>query len=207
MDTLTLRGALKAHTGALHERLEASLDLTGSGLDRERYATMMARFHGFYAPLEPALLGADWPDHGVRYAERLKTPSLRRDLAAFGMTPEAIDALPVCEALPRVDTAARRLGCLYVLEGSTLGGQFLTRHFATALGLTPDTGCAFFSGYGPATGPRWAAFVKLLDALDTPDTRAEALDAALETFERLEAWMVGAREASVPRAASAVEAQ
>ena len=96
---------------------------------------------------------------------------------------------------------------MYVLEGSTLGGQFLTRHFATALSLTPDTGCAFFSGYGPATGPRWAAFVKLLDALDAPENRAETLDAALETFERLEAWMVSAREAHAPQAATAVEAR
>ncbi|MNS34629.1 Heme oxygenase [compost metagenome] len=206
MDTLTLRGALKAHTGALHERLEAGLDLTGPHLDRERYAAMMARFHGFYAALEPALLEAAWPDHGVVYAERLKTPALRRDLAAFGTTPDAVDQLPVCEALPRVDTPARRLGCMYVLEGSTLGGQFLSRHFATALGLTPETGCAFFSGYGPATGPRWAAFVKLLDALDSPDTRAEALEAALETFEKLEAWMVGSPGAAVPQAATAVEA-
>jgi heme oxygenase len=196
MDTLTLRAALKSHTGALHERLEAGLNLTGPGLDRGRYAELMARFHGFYAPLEPALLDAEWPDYGVSYAERLKTPAIQRDLSAFGLTPEAIDSLPVCEALPRVDTPARRLGCLYVLEGSTLGGQFLTRHFATALGLTPETGCAFFSGYGAATGPRWATFVKLLDALDTPDTRTEALDAALETFERLEAWMVGASQAA-----------
>lgn len=205
MDTLTLRAALKAHTGTLHERLEAGLDLTGPGLDRGRYAELMARFYGFYAPLEPVLLDAHWPDHGVSYAERLKTPALRRDLAAFGLAPDAIDALPVCTALPRVDTPARRLGCLYVLEGSTLGGQFLTRHFSAALGLTPETGCAFFSGYGPATGPRWAAFVRLLDALDTPEVRDQALDAALETFERLEAWMVGERQAHAPQAASAAE--
>ena len=52
------------------------------------------------------------------------------------------------------------------------------------------SGCAFFSGYGRETGPRWGAFVAALDALDTPAVRAEAPTAALETFETLEAWLL-----------------
>jgi heme oxygenase len=51
---------------------------------------------------------------------------------------------------------------LYVIEGATLGGRIITRQLQTQLGLKPESGGAFFDGYGAQTGPYWKAFCTML---------------------------------------------
>lgn len=75
-----------------------------------------------------------------------------------------------------------RLGMLYVLEGSTLGGQVLCRHLADRLQLQPHQ-LRYLAGHGRATGARWRATCALLKAaLSTPALRAQAGAAASATF-------------------------
>lgn len=75
-----------------------------------------------------------------------------------------------------------RLGTLYVLEGSTLGGQVLCRHLAHRLQLQPHQ-LGYLTGHGRATGARWRATCALLEAaLSTPALRAQAGAAAAVTF-------------------------
>lgn len=186
----TLRQALKAETDARHRRLETRLDLLGAHLDEAAYRQLLERFYGFYVALEPALAAsATWMEFGVAYADRLKRPRLESDLAALGASKDEIAALPRCEVLPEVATAERAIGCMYVIEGSTLGGQVLSRHFASSIGVSPERGGAFFAGYGPETGARWGAFTRLLAAFDEAEWQREAIEAACETFDRLEAWL------------------
>jgi heme oxygenase len=77
-----------------------------------------------------------------------------------------------------------------VLEGATLGGQIITRHLQTHLGLTPESGTAFFHGYGPETGPRWKSFVS---GLRTEAQKVNADDGIIEnanlTFETIAQWL------------------
>ena len=86
------------------------------------------------------------------------------DLKALGATPDFLARAPLCRELPDVASSARLFGCLYVIEGATLGGQVITRHLHTHLGLTPACGASFFSGYGAQTGSRWKAVGALLNA-------------------------------------------
>jgi heme oxygenase len=53
---------------------------------------------------------------------------------------------------------------LYVLEGSTLGGQILTRQIHDQLGFTPEYGCQFFSRYGPRVYEMWKTFGQKAEA-------------------------------------------
>lgn len=84
---------------------------------------------------------------------------LARDLAALDVAPVRMPVPPT----PRLECAAA-LGALYVLEGASLGGRVIARHVADALALTPDTGLAFFCGYGDATGEMWRRFGAALEA-------------------------------------------
>jgi heme oxygenase len=186
--TTGLRAALKAETAAVHARLEDALDLLGPSMDRDAYRRVLERFYGYYAALEPVLAEAG-ASTGMAGAERAKAPRLAADLAALGLTEAAIAALPRCAALPALDSPGAAWGCLYVVEGSTLGGQLMARHYGQTLGVTPEAGCSFFSGYGRETGARWGAFVTALDAHDTAEVRAQAPAAALDTFHTLARWM------------------
>lgn len=182
---------LKCETRTEHERLEHRLDLLHDNVTGERYSALLQGFFGFYAPLEMRLLHRpEW--HALQFdvTQRRKVWLLRRDLQSRGLSSQQIDALPVCSALPDVSTFAQTLGCLYVLEGSTLGGQILARHFARVLDIDAEHGAAFFCSYGEHVGAMWKSFGQMLsEQASTPAVENEMIGAARTTFETLEAWL------------------
>jgi heme oxygenase len=98
--------------------------------------------------------------------------------------------------LPRLDTAARALGCLYVTEGSTLGGQQLARALDGILPPGP-TGRRFLLGHGARHGAMWRGCCAALERCGAdPAERAAMLDAAAETFAAFEAWFAPAAGAA-----------
>lgn len=187
---------LKAQTSALHERLEGALDLLNAELTMSDYRRLLKGFYGFYQPLETGLqpFAACLEASGMRPAARRKLPSLRRDLLSLGLKDGEILALPLCAYTPQVEDVAAALGCMYVTEGATLGGQLLTRHFAAKFALTRENGCAFFGGYGPLTGARWREFGAALEEFAHRAGGEETMVAAARaTFTTLETWLMETR--------------
>ncbi|MDF0733610.1 biliverdin-producing heme oxygenase [Pseudomonas entomophila] len=181
LPTSPLLLALRAGTQASHKALERRLPFFSAGFDQAAYRQLIAAYYGFHAPLETLLT-----EHQAR--ARDKTPALARDLQALALSPAQIDALPRCQALPAVADAASALGVMYVLEGSTLGGQVLKRAMAERLGIDASNGGAFLDVYGSATGQHWRAFLDRLG--QAPATaQASAVQAAVATFERFEQWL------------------
>jgi heme oxygenase len=178
---------LKERTRPLHDRVERSVDITSRLGDRESYQRLLARLLGFYELIEKPLIATLGPE----MAERQKAPWLRRDLTALGMTDREMAALPRCSSLPRVDGEAAALGCAYVLEGATLGGQFVRRHVESRLGLAPDQGVAFYTSYGERVGEMWKQFGLRLDdhATRHPDSHELIIDRAIATFLAFERWL------------------
>lgn len=155
-------------------------------LTRERYCFRLAQFYGFYRPIEARLTQLLQHDL-LDYPRRLKAHLLRADLKTLGW--RNADALPVCGRLPVLDDATAGFGCLYVLEGSTLGGQVISRHVAAQLAVTPERGARFFAGYGSATGAMWRAFGAVLSEHAAHTGRADCIvDVARSTFATLRAW-------------------
>jgi heme oxygenase len=176
---------LRAATRQDHDRLEGSLGLLDEGLGLDGYRNVLARFHGFWRGWEPRV--AELLRDAALTEPRRRQHLLAQDLAALGMTKAELTALPVCPP-PSLDGAAAALGSLYVMEGSTLGGAVIRRHVARRLGLDRDSGCAYFSGYGAATGAMWRSFLARLDA--QPAAEAERIAAgASATFATLASWL------------------
>jgi heme oxygenase len=116
---------LKLATSASHTALESQLPLMKSDLSLDDYHQFVSRFFGFYAPLESQLLAAShWQILAFDYQARQKTPRLKQDVLALGSSPESLAVTPKCTDLPEVTTREHLLGCLYVIEGATLGGSF-----------------------------------------------------------------------------------
>ena len=108
----------------------------------------------------------------------------------LGDTPETIAALPFCDVLPPLVTLPNLLGCLYVIEGATLGGQIITRHLQKNLHIFPETGAEFFNGYGAATATRWQACCAMLTTQAEKIADDEHIIAtANQTFATLEHWL------------------
>ena len=74
---------------------------------------------------------------------------------------------------------------MYVMEGSTLGGQVITRQLAQA-GIA---GRSYFTGYAEQTGPMWKRFCQLLTEEATDTNQAEIVESASLTFQKLHAWI------------------
>ena len=60
--------------------------------------------------------------------QRYRAPLILEDLARLGFPAQP----PLCLAMPSLRTHAQLLGALYVMEGSTLGGQVIARQLDKA---------------------------------------------------------------------------
>lgn len=104
-------------------------------------------------------------------------------------------ALPRCTGLPLLTTPAQAFGCLYVLEGATLGGQLTSRLLAQRFGLGSDHGGAFFASYGEQVGPMWWGFRAALSTFAADTGTDEAIvQTACDTFAAFENWVVPGRD-------------
>ncbi|MET3109252.1 heme oxygenase [Oxalobacteraceae bacterium GrIS 2.11] len=185
---------LKLATSACHTALEDQLPLMNDDLSLSSYSQFVSRFFSFYAPLESQLMvSPHWRSLAFDYTARQKTPRLTLDLLALGRSSAELAATPRCTNLPVLTTPEDLLGCLYVIEGATLGGRIITRQLQTQLGLTPESGGAFFDGYGAQTGSNWKAFCTMLSNhadLHADESRHAAIVAgANRTFETLTHWL------------------
>jgi heme oxygenase (biliverdin-IX-beta and delta-forming) len=181
---------LRAATASLHRTIEQRVDVISPGLTLARYRGILGRFLGYYKPLEGVMARVEMPQPLAReVAARRKVPALTEDLAALGMTAKEICGLPRCAALPTVAVVGHALGCMYVLEGATLGGQVIVPRVAASVGVGPGSGASFFAGYGAETGQRWAQTCELLETMGRDPATADAMvSGAVGTFETLADW-------------------
>jgi heme oxygenase (biliverdin-IX-beta and delta-forming) len=184
---------LKRETMASHIALEKNFDLPRRIKTVQDYRALLERFFTIYEPLEAKLAAAlNWEEITWNFSARLKSPWLREDLLALGLDPNNIPASERCDHLPAIDNAGVAVGVVYVIEGSTLGGQILTRHFHDTLGITPDHGGRFFRGYGAETGSRWREFrvwAEAHSASASKDFAPSAVRGARETFQEFSRWL------------------
>jgi heme oxygenase len=179
---------LKDETRPEHDAIEQVLDLMDGTLTLAAYRRRLEQFHGFYRPVEERLqvLGG-WGKHGIDLGARSKVLLLEADLRVLGA--EAVENLPVCWELPDLTDVVNGFGCLYVLEGSTLGSQFISRHVQKILGVTPEGGGRYFHGYGEQTGEMWREFGAALTAFAVErETQDRIVENAIATFRKLRGW-------------------
>lgn len=174
-----------------HERLESRIDLLGRAWSASKYQQLLEKFYGFYSVIEPPLFAhPEWQEMNIGIEKRHKTPMLHTDLICLGLDDNEVNALPRCENAPLSRGFAQALGSAYVLEGSTLGGQIITRHMKRELDIQPECGGAFFHSYGVDVGPMWREFVEVLNSYPLTDDEQDALlQTARETFCALEVWL------------------
>lgn len=90
----------------------------------------------------------------------------------------------------RLRSTGQGLGCLYVVEGSALGGLVIYRAVHAALGVTATAGGRYFQGLGRATSAEWNAFLTNLNLIPADsDLGDEAEAGALQTFQLFERYI------------------
>jgi heme oxygenase len=187
---LPLLSRLRTETRDQHDAIEQTLRLMDDDLTAEAYRRRLAQFYGFYKPVEARILdGRGALAAALAVQERRKTPLLEADLKALG---QATACLPLCTKLPPLVSAAECFGCLYVLEGATLGGVIISRHVGRKLAISPASGGKFFDGYGEHTGAMWQQFRTAITTFSSgSDEQDKVVASARATFEALQHWCEG----------------
>lgn len=177
---------LKTHTADLHRQTEAAFNLPHACESTSNYATLLRTLLGVYRPLEARLDRLDWSRAGIDWPSRRKTALIEKDLSVLNAS-DVVDPHAGVQSIDLADLPAA-IGCIYVIEGSTLGAQFICKHIARTLKLTPDTGAAFFTGYGEATREQWNTLKDAANAFVADDAAAtdRALSASTATFRCFE---------------------
>lgn len=176
---------LRQETEADHHHVEGAVPLMHQGLNIVEYVQCLQRIHGIVAAWEEraAEVAPKWLQPALLARERCSL--IKLDLAWFGVF-EKDDRRPM---LPEMNNLPSLLGTMYVMEGSTLGGQLIARHVEVALHLSEGQGCSYFRGHGGQTGPLWKEFCEMLK-LRIPDEQTDAVViSAKAMFSTFGTWM------------------
>ena len=175
-----LHQRLRATTRAQHLEAEARLDPAVRLAAPAADADLLDRLWALHAGAERAFAETGLARLDIDLAARRRSPWIAQDLQAVaGRAPR----WPA--SVMAFDTRHEALGGLYVLEGSSLGGQVLFRQAQARLGVTASHGGRFFHGHGARTGRLWREFLAVLAGVPAMGREADEVEAgARATFSR-----------------------
>jgi heme oxygenase len=149
---VTVHSRLKSATADLHDEVESALDLDKMTKSVAAYSTNLRLLYTVFDCAYAELSNIDFQPLEID----LESIGRRREWLAEDLHALAT-ALPDPQSLGlELPTSGHGFGCLYVLEGSALGGKVISKRVKQTLGLGPGTGGAYFHGLGrqtASTGP------------------------------------------------------
>jgi len=175
----TLRERIRSETADWHDRVEAITAAPSAIKSHDDYVELLGRFYELHASFEAGLaapsLREAWGRLGIDLSAHRRAHLCSADL-------KSLDALPTSNSMATPDfrTSGHALGCLYVLEGSSLGGPIFARIVRARLGNVPT---AFLSGHGRAKRTPWSSVVNALSRFEAQGGDCDVVvDGACETF-------------------------
>lgn len=175
-----LHDQLKSATHDAHMKMhehEFLAPLSGS-LDKGQYVEILKGFYDFYGSTERVFNA-----HSKFFEDELtplKTIEKDFSLLAIKTPPESP------EVFEGEDNFSSYIGYLYVKQGSTLGGQMISKHIEKETGLRKRDQICFFNPYGNETGQKWKKFLKLLNDTASDIDVDKAVKTAENTFTHMD---------------------
>ena len=185
---------LREKTAEHHKNLETSALLSHfshGNITLPIYEKILSKFYGYFSPLESQFQQIPLlPYYLSDYSSRRKTSTLQKDLSFLNSSNQQGGSLEICRDIPTVTTLDKAFGCLYVMEGSTLGAKVISKVIQEKLGISENNGGSYFQGYGPATGEYWRRFCAVMEHYaETEGNAEEIVESANQVFIKLKAWL------------------
>jgi heme oxygenase len=161
------------------------MPLMQAGVTLAQYESVLKRLRSVVTSWE-TWAQANAPQDLVEMVQaRRRGELIEQDLQSLGKIGVADPVHFTAERIPGLEFKATSfraafLGAMYVVEGSTLGGQQIARHVEETLGLNAKHGAAYFFGYGERTAEMWLAFKMVLT--EVPDAESEHVVAAAKAM-------------------------
>jgi heme oxygenase (biliverdin-IX-beta and delta-forming) len=176
---VTVHKRLKSATADFHVEVESALSLDGITKGLAAYSDAISILYLVFDRAYKELSGIDFQSLQIDLGSIMR----RRDWLVADLHALA-SPLPPPQSLGfELLTSGHGFGCLYVLEGSALGGQVISKRVKQALGLGPATGGAYFHGLGRQTASHWLDFLTALNTIPAKSAMgADAETGAIATF-------------------------
>ncbi len=185
----SLHCRLRDATAVVHERMhchDGFAAIKAGLIDKTSYIHLLCRLYGFYKPFER--------EAGI---DDVRSRWLANDLDALGLDASMREKVLDCARIPRLKTPHRRLGALYVVAGSALGGRQLARGLDHLFPNDETEGRLFFLGHGAQTGAVWRDYLTQVAGVPAdPLIQTDIVDAAMDTFAVFEQWASGWKDAA-----------
>ena len=182
---------LRSRTAACHHALEQSplsIALLSDTVSADHYTAYLKKLYGFICGFENNVF-SQLPSFLPDIELRKKAHLIASDLLFHHQNTQDIAVLPEAFFKTRYPTKAAAWGGMYVLEGSTLGGQIIKRHLQKN-GDSWFTGSLYFTAYGAETGSFWKTFLQHLgEAAKNPVDAEQIIESAVQTFSAIDAWL------------------
>jgi heme oxygenase len=176
-----LAARLRAETAELHKATETTVGVPGQVQTRAQYDRLLRRLIVFYSSAQSAMEAErwreDWVALDIDIASFSRVALLEADLAEFEPSGDGRRSTPL-----QIDTFGSALGCLYVVEGSSLGGIFIGPAIRRILGKIPTS---FYDGSGRGHPKPWRRVQAALASYDLAHSDVEdVIRGAANTFVR-----------------------
>ncbi|MBG6233654.1 heme oxygenase [Pedobacter sp. CAN_A7] len=177
---------IKNNTNTHHQALEVIMIRQLKSMKSiNDYTDILEIFYSYFGGLEQQIKAH--LNDGFAIAERRKAGDLAADLSHYGA---AIPPLASADDLPKIENHLQAIGALYVIEGSTLGGKYISQMISKQLEQADSAGLSFFNGYGDNTMAMWSDFKDYMNKQANNEAEgAEIIAAANETFVKFKHWM------------------
>lgn len=158
-----LHKIIKEATQSLHSNLENLMfvdEIMNGELTFVQYKNMMLTNYMITAKYEQQLINAIRPETALKLEihKRVKIDALYKDLSELNITPEE-----VIKQEFKLDPDFA-IGCLYVLEGATLGGNIIANKLKVNEQLKPyQLQFNYYQVYGEKLMPNWKQFCEIVN--------------------------------------------
>ncbi len=117
------------------------------------------------------------------------------DLRLTSEASNELSALPESTFTNYYTNISTAWGAMYVLEGSTLGGQIIIKHLRKYLGESISDNTHYLAPYGAETGAMWQTFLHYFtESATTECNQEEIIESAIHTFSLMNHWMTSSNK-------------
>lgn len=183
---MTILNTIKEETKIHHQQVEKVLVQELKNLtDKDNYGRLLERLFLFYKPIETDLHNVIDETLIPDISERKHTQRILTDLELLEY--EAPRELSTSQL--EISSPSYALGILYVIEGSTLGGQIISKMIHNNLPMEGIDATNYFSSYRELNGEMWKKFGNRISEIEDSVDHTELLQGAKDTFNNLKYWL------------------
>jgi heme oxygenase len=172
---------LKEQTKQQHDDTEAQLQsqkIFDKSYTLEDYKKLLIHNYQLISRCEPQIREKLKNHTSLQLDVRSKIKALQKDLAALNIITK--NELPT----HNLENEAEAFGALYVMEGSTLGGNVIAKQLKKNPEFV-DTEFNYFGIYGENTGTLWQEFKQILDQAVTEEHYPDCVAGAKKAYQLL----------------------